>query len=75
MLNATGAQFAIGNVAGLRAANFVANKNITYANLYEIIPFDNYLVVCTMTGDQIYRFASKSSLYYSFDENSISSFS
>lgn len=66
MLNATRVDVAFGNYAGLRDVNLVANKNITVADIYEIVPFDNEIFIVDIVGSKINTFISSygSSNYY-----------
>ncbi len=45
------ADVAMYNSGGLRAP--LRKGTITYADVYEVVPFDNYMVVVTLTGEQL----------------------
>lgn len=51
----TGADFGIVNFGGIRANAFPINKNedIKVSKIWEIMPFDNYVKTCLLTGRQI----------------------
>lgn len=53
MAEKTNAQIAIQNGGGLRRP--LAAGKITMGDLYEIMPFDNYLVVMDLPGDQLIK--------------------
>lgn len=53
MAEKTGAQIAIQNGGGLRRT--LEAGNITMGDLYEIMPFDNYLVVMDLPGDALIK--------------------
>jgi 5'-nucleotidase len=48
---ATGADFAVVNPGGIRAQ--IPPGDLTYGQLFEVSPFDNYPAVVTMTGAQL----------------------
>ena len=64
---ATDADIAFSNNGGLRNVNLSSNKNITVSDLYEIMPFDNKILIAEVSGYQINSFIDKysSSNYYS----------
>lgn len=51
MLEATGADVAFTNTGGLRTS--IPAGEITMGQLYEVIPFDNPVVIVELTGAQI----------------------
>lgn len=53
MAEKTGAQIGIQNGGGLRRA--LTKGDITMGDLYEIMPFDNYLVVCDLSGADLIK--------------------
>lgn len=69
MFTALGTDYAISNNGGLRGTgNITAGKEIKEDSFYEIIPFDNELIVVEMTGDGLYRYLTadeqSKKLYY-----------
>lgn len=64
---ATGADIAFSNNGGLRNVNLTSNGNITVSDLYEIMPFDNKILIATVSGQKIKNFINSysSSNYYS----------
>ncbi len=48
---AYGAQVAFHNTGGVRAT--LGSGSVTYGDVYECFPFDNELIVCTLTGSQL----------------------
>ena len=51
MADSTDSQIGITNGGGLRCN--LKKGNITVSNIYELMPFDNYVVTCDLTGKQL----------------------
>ena len=51
----TGVDVAAVNMGGIRSAGFPINdgQEVTYANIFAIMPFDNYVKTVTLTGSQL----------------------
>jgi 2',3'-cyclic-nucleotide 2'-phosphodiesterase (5'-nucleotidase family) len=65
MIQATNADIAISNTGGIRSTGGItAGNNVTLAQLYEISPFDNAVVVMEMTYEEIQNFVNNSALFY-----------
>ncbi|HPJ86039.1 MAG TPA: 5'-nucleotidase C-terminal domain-containing protein [Bacillota bacterium] len=65
MLASTGADIAISNTGGIRATgNITAGEDVTVADLYEISPFDNMLILMEVTYSDIEELLGNSSIFY-----------
>ena len=62
MMDATGADIAFQNSAGIKAD--IMKGEITYRNIYKVDAFGNYLVTMDMTGSQVIRVCETSVLGY-----------
>lgn len=62
MIDATGADFAFQNSAGIKAD--IAKGEITYRDIYKVDAFDNYLVTMNLTGSQVIKVCETSVLGY-----------
>lgn len=68
--SASGADVAIINRAAIRSkGDIIKGNDVTINNLYEIIPFNNQIIIVELKGSEIYSFIKKSSISYSTDLN------
>ena len=68
--SAAGADIAIVNRACLRSnGDIVKGKNITINNIYEMVPFNNQIIIVELKGTEIYSFLRSSSIGYSTNLN------
>lgn len=59
------------NYGGIRST--LTAGNIIYGDLYEVFPFDNYMIICTLTGTQLNTWLSEGNITYGYDgSNSLS---
>ncbi|MFA6843330.1 MAG: 5'-nucleotidase C-terminal domain-containing protein, partial [Bacilli bacterium] len=72
MRASVGADIAISNYGGLRSdGDIYVGDDITLVTMYEITPFDNFIMVVEVPGSVIKTFwdSNKSSLYYTMDDS------
>ncbi len=77
MLTAVGADCAISNTGGIRSTGRIENgMPIQLGNMFEIIPFDNEIILCTVSGSVLKNYLNTTSNYYGLKDNvSVSSLS
>lgn len=62
---AYGAQVSFHNSGGVRST--LASGNVTYGNIYECFPFDNEIIVCTLTGSELKSWLAEGDYFYGVD--------
>ena len=77
MLTSVGADCAISNTGGIRSTGRIEkNMPIQLGNMFEIIPFDNEIILCTVSGSVLKNYLNSTSNYYGLKGNvSVSSLS
>ena len=77
MLTSVGADCAISNTGGIRSTGRIeSGEPIQLGNMFEIIPFDNEIILCTVSGSVLKNYLNSTSNYYGLKDNvSVSSLS
>lgn len=70
MLTSVGADVAISNTGGIRSTGRITNgEDITLSNMFEIIPFDNEIIICDVLGSTLKTYLKTTSNYYGLKNN------
>ena len=70
MLKSVGADVAVSNTGGIRSTGRIyAGENITLSNMFEIIPFDNEIILCEVQGSVLKTYLKTTSNYYGLKNN------
>ena len=65
MLTVVGADCAISNTGGIRSTGGIKNgEDIKLGNMFEIIPFDNEIILCEVSGAVLKTYLQTTSNYY-----------
>ena len=65
MLTAVGADCAVSNTGGIRSTGGITKgEDIKLGNMFEIIPFDNEIILCDVKGSTLKSYLQSTSNYY-----------
>ena len=65
MLTSVGADCAVSNTGGIRSTGSITKgEDIRLGNMFEIIPFDNEIIICDVRGSTLKSYLQSTSNYY-----------